>query len=145
MPPGSNDSSSQTLTPDPDDDPAGLVHSTSAVQSHTTYQNRSSEDPEFISDSYTCTEVIEGAKSTGVPGLKRLPYEILSYIVQELSLDTIFNLALTCHHFQYLVREGALCKMLLRVSSDSANCLSVTDTTTLVESSIFAGSCGCGG
>ncbi|ETS81711.1 hypothetical protein PFICI_06713 [Pestalotiopsis fici W106-1] len=98
MPPGSSASASQTLTPGSfrtDDDTTEIVHSASV----------------------THTNASEGPEITRVPGFKRLPYEILSYIVQELSLETIFDLAQTCHHFEYLVREVNLCKMLLRLKA----------------------------
>lgn len=49
------------------------------------------------------------------PGFQRLPYEILTFIVRDLTLEDIYDLSRTCHHFQYLVREENLARMLLRV------------------------------
>ncbi|KAI0005635.1 hypothetical protein F4779DRAFT_47366 [Xylariaceae sp. FL0662B] len=46
-------------------------------------------------------------------GLQRLPYEIMAYIVQDLTIDDIFNLSLCSHHFQYVVREESLCKAII--------------------------------
>lgn len=48
-------------------------------------------------------------------GIKRLPYELLVFILRELSLESIYALAQTCHHFGYLIRDEKLCKMLLKV------------------------------
>ncbi|KAI1778303.1 hypothetical protein F4818DRAFT_294929 [Hypoxylon cercidicola] len=47
------------------------------------------------------------------PGLQRLPYEIMAYIVKYLDIDEIFDLSLCCHHFQYLVREESFCKAII--------------------------------
>ncbi|KAI2625862.1 hypothetical protein GGR54DRAFT_629304 [Hypoxylon sp. NC1633] len=47
------------------------------------------------------------------PGLQRLPYEIMAYIVKLLDIDEIFDLSLSCHHFQYLVREESFCKAII--------------------------------
>jgi hypothetical protein len=144
MPPASNDGTSQAITPNTDYDPAGLVHSTSTIRSHVVYQTHASECPASIQGSTTRPKSLDAVEFTGVSGFKRLPYEILSYIVQELSLETIFDLAQTCHHFQYLMREVSLCKMLLKVSSDSSSCPSFADTIVPVEGTIFSGIRGCG-
>ncbi|KAI0851266.1 hypothetical protein F5Y00DRAFT_251854 [Daldinia vernicosa] len=45
--------------------------------------------------------------------LQRLPYEIMSYIVYYLDIDEIFDLSLSCRHFQYLVREERFCKAII--------------------------------
>ncbi|KAI0179107.1 hypothetical protein GGR52DRAFT_534844 [Hypoxylon sp. FL1284] len=46
-------------------------------------------------------------------GLQRLPYEIMAYIVGYLDIDEIFDLSLSCQHFQYLVREERFCKTII--------------------------------
>ncbi|KAI1662636.1 hypothetical protein F4813DRAFT_378216 [Daldinia decipiens] len=48
-----------------------------------------------------------------VSNLQRLPYEIMSYIVNYLDIDEIFDLSLTCRYFQYLVREERFCKAII--------------------------------
>ncbi|KAI8963701.1 hypothetical protein F5Y11DRAFT_318390 [Daldinia sp. FL1419] len=48
-----------------------------------------------------------------VSKLQRLPYEIMSYVVKYLEIAEIFDLALTCHHFQYLVREERFCRAII--------------------------------
>ncbi|KAH8671036.1 hypothetical protein BX600DRAFT_537368 [Xylariales sp. PMI_506] len=50
-------------------------------------------------------------------GLQRVPYEIISYILQDLTLDDVFSLAQTSRHFLYLIREESLCKMLLKIKA----------------------------
>ncbi|KAM0809111.1 hypothetical protein AB5N19_09454 [Seiridium cardinale] len=52
-----------------------------------------------------------------VSNIRRLPYEILSIIVKELSLNTIYDLSQSCRHFQYLIRDENLCKMLLKIKA----------------------------
>ncbi|KAI0024180.1 hypothetical protein F4780DRAFT_768869 [Xylariomycetidae sp. FL0641] len=47
------------------------------------------------------------------PGLLRLPYELVSYVVHDLDIDDIFGLSLCCHHFAYLAREERICKAIL--------------------------------
>ncbi|KAI1389798.1 uncharacterized protein F4822DRAFT_214184 [Hypoxylon trugodes] len=47
------------------------------------------------------------------PGLQRLPYEIMAYIVKYLTIDQIFNLSLCSRHFQYLVREESFCRAIM--------------------------------
>lgn len=59
--------------------------------------------------------------------IRRLPYEILSHIVQDLSLETIFDLSQSCRYFQYLVREVNLCKMLVKVNWYRSNCLTLAN------------------
>lgn len=50
------------------------------------------------------------------PGLQRLPYEIMAYIVKHLDIDEVFDLSLSSRHFQYLVREERFCKAIITVS-----------------------------
>ncbi|KAI1844633.1 hypothetical protein JX265_014113, partial [Neoarthrinium moseri] len=38
----------------------------------------------------------------------------MTYIVRRLTLEEIYDLSRSCRHFQYLIREENLCKMLLR-------------------------------
>ncbi|KAI6082423.1 hypothetical protein F4821DRAFT_214923 [Hypoxylon rubiginosum] len=51
--------------------------------------------------------------SRRTPGLQRLPYEIMAHIVKYLDIDEIFDLSLSCNHFQYLVREESFCKAIV--------------------------------
>lgn len=53
---------------------------------------------------------------SGIPGLKRLPYELVSYIVQELDIEDVFNWSLCCKHFQYIIRDDHFCKPVVTVS-----------------------------
>ncbi|KAI0134413.1 hypothetical protein BJ170DRAFT_679303 [Xylariales sp. AK1849] len=46
-------------------------------------------------------------------GIQRLPYEIISYIIQDLKLEEIYDLASCSRHFQFLIREESLCRLLL--------------------------------
>lgn len=76
-------------------------------------------------------------------GILRLPYEIVSCIIQRLPLRTIFGLAQSCRHFEYLIRDNNLCKMLLKVCWTQSLCFAGkctqfnhTDIVT-VESSLF--------
>ncbi|KAJ3570003.1 hypothetical protein NPX13_g5884 [Xylaria arbuscula] len=48
--------------------------------------------------------------SSGIPGLQRLPYELVSYVVQQLDIEDVFNWALCCKHFQYIIRDDQFCK-----------------------------------
>jgi hypothetical protein len=48
--------------------------------------------------------------------LTSLPYEVLSNIVGNINFDDIFNLALTCKHFKYLLTEESICKLIVQVS-----------------------------
>jgi hypothetical protein len=49
--------------------------------------------------------------------LVRLPYELVAYVVQDLSLDDICSLSYTCKKFRFLVQEAKIAKRLLEVSS----------------------------
>ncbi|KAI1380859.1 hypothetical protein F4677DRAFT_404876 [Hypoxylon crocopeplum] len=51
------------------------------------------------------------------PGLQRLPYEIMAYIVNHLDIDEIFDLSLCGRHFQYLVREESFCKAIINAKA----------------------------
>lgn len=46
--------------------------------------------------------------------LSKLPYEIISLIVQELDLDDVFHLSLS-PRFSYLIQEDRVCKAILEV------------------------------
>ena len=48
--------------------------------------------------------------------VRRLPYEIIAYIAQSLDISDVFNLSLTCQHFQYLIHEKNICKTVLEVT-----------------------------
>ncbi|KAI0095444.1 hypothetical protein F4814DRAFT_182122 [Daldinia grandis] len=48
-----------------------------------------------------------------VSNLQRLPYEIMAYIMNYLDIDEIFDLSLSCRHFQYLVREERFCRAII--------------------------------
>ncbi|KAI1466031.1 uncharacterized protein F4812DRAFT_94237 [Daldinia caldariorum] len=48
-----------------------------------------------------------------VSKLQRLPYEIMAYIVEYLDIDEIFDLSLSCRHFQYLVKEESFCRAII--------------------------------
>ncbi|KAI1763990.1 hypothetical protein GGR53DRAFT_495755 [Hypoxylon sp. FL1150] len=47
------------------------------------------------------------------PGLQRIPYEIMGYIVEYLEIVEVFDLSLCGPHFQYLVREERFCKAII--------------------------------
>ncbi|KAI1113019.1 hypothetical protein F5Y14DRAFT_419340 [Nemania sp. NC0429] len=48
--------------------------------------------------------------SPRTPGLLRLPYELVAYIVRSLGIDDVFSFSLCCKHFQYIIREDRFCK-----------------------------------
>lgn len=52
--------------------------------------------------------------------LSKLPYEIISLIVQELELDDVFHLSLS-PRFSYLIKEDRVCKAILEVLSCPTN------------------------
>ncbi|KLU86406.1 hypothetical protein MAPG_05420 [Magnaporthiopsis poae ATCC 64411] len=45
--------------------------------------------------------------------IRRLPWEIVSYVVQDLDLDDFVSLSLSCRHFQSLLRDDNICRRLL--------------------------------
>ncbi|KAK3944952.1 hypothetical protein QBC46DRAFT_130805 [Diplogelasinospora grovesii] len=45
--------------------------------------------------------------------IAKLPYELVSYVVQHLDLEDVRNLSLTCRRFQYLVHEENIAKAIL--------------------------------
>ena len=47
--------------------------------------------------------------------LRHLPYEIVFYVAQQLDLEDVYNLSLTCRQFQYLAKEDNICKAVLEV------------------------------
>jgi F-box domain len=49
-------------------------------------------------------------------GLISLPYEVLANIVGGINFDDVFNLALTCKNFKYLIIEESICKSIMQVS-----------------------------
>lgn len=49
--------------------------------------------------------------------LSKLPYEIISLIVQELEIDDVFHLSLS-PRFNYLIKEDRVCKLILEVLSN---------------------------
>lgn len=58
----------------------------------------------------------DGLLPSPLPGLQRLPYEIVSNIALSLTLDSIFDLALCSRHFQYVIRENNFCRIIVMVS-----------------------------
>jgi hypothetical protein len=46
-----------------------------------------------------------------------LPNELLSYIVQHLDANDLFNLALSCRHFQELIRDENIYRRVLKVTA----------------------------
>ncbi|KAI1502810.1 hypothetical protein F5X99DRAFT_377538 [Biscogniauxia marginata] len=44
------------------------------------------------------------------PGIQRLPYEIMAYIIMELDIVEIFDFSRCAPHFRYLVQEENICK-----------------------------------
>lgn len=55
--------------------------------------------------------------------LSKLPYEIISLIVQELEIDDVFHLSLS-PRFNYLIKEDRVCKSILEVLSKRTQALS---------------------
>ncbi|ORY65519.1 uncharacterized protein BCR38DRAFT_199084 [Pseudomassariella vexata] len=49
-----------------------------------------------------------------VSGLQRLPYEMVSLIISHLTIEETFDLALSCHHLEYLIRETDFCKAVVK-------------------------------
>lgn len=47
--------------------------------------------------------------------LTGLPYEVLSIITEELDLEDIFNLGLTCPRLLYLIQDNRTCRGILEV------------------------------
>ncbi|KAI0474398.1 hypothetical protein F4859DRAFT_483057 [Xylaria cf. heliscus] len=45
-----------------------------------------------------------------IPGLQRLPYELVAYVVEYLDIEDVFNWSLCNKYFQYIVREDRFCK-----------------------------------
>lgn len=48
-------------------------------------------------------------------GLAKLPYELLSFVVEDLDLVDIRNLSLVSKRFQYLTEESSMAKQILEV------------------------------
>lgn len=55
--------------------------------------------------------------------LSKLPYEIISLIVQELEIDDVFHLSLS-PRFNYLIKEDRICKPILEVPFHGIQALS---------------------
>lgn len=51
--------------------------------------------------------------------LVKLPYELLSYVVQQLDLADVCSLSFTCKTFQFLLHEHNIAKLLLEVNGSS--------------------------
>jgi len=49
-------------------------------------------------------------------GLISLPYEVLSNIVGNVSIEDAFSLGQTCQSLKYLLKEESICKLILQVS-----------------------------
>lgn len=50
------------------------------------------------------------------PSLINLPYEVISYVVEDIGIEDVLNLARTCKKLQYLEREENITRKLLEVS-----------------------------
>ncbi|KAI1283928.1 hypothetical protein F5Y07DRAFT_94154 [Xylaria sp. FL0933] len=50
------------------------------------------------------------ATPSRIPGLQRLPYELVASIVQSLDIEAVFHWSLCSRHFQYIIREDLFCK-----------------------------------
>lgn len=50
------------------------------------------------------------------PGLLRLPYELVAYIVESLDIQDVFHWSLSSKHFQYIICEDRFCKPVVIVS-----------------------------
>jgi hypothetical protein len=60
--------------------------------------------------------VVHSHSTLDVMSIAKLPYELVSYVVQHLDLEDVRNLSLTCRRFQYLVHEENIAKAILNVS-----------------------------
>jgi len=49
-------------------------------------------------------------------GLISLPYEVLSNVIGNVTIEDAFSLGQTCQALQYLFREESICKLILQVS-----------------------------
>jgi len=49
-------------------------------------------------------------------GLISLPYEVLSNIIDNVTIEDAFSLSQTCQALQYLLKEESICKLILQVS-----------------------------
>lgn len=47
--------------------------------------------------------------------LLKLPYEMVSYVLDELNLDDVWQLSLTCRHLRSVVTKSNIAKRLLEV------------------------------
>ncbi|KAI2640246.1 hypothetical protein GGS21DRAFT_505881 [Xylaria nigripes] len=60
-----------------------------------------------------------------IPGIQRLPYELVAYIVQHLDIEDVFHWSLCCKTFQYIIREDRFCRTV--VMAKAANTLEARD------------------
>jgi hypothetical protein len=47
--------------------------------------------------------------------ITKLPIEVISFIVREISLEDQLNLSLSCHHFKYIITDDGICRRSLLV------------------------------
>jgi hypothetical protein len=47
--------------------------------------------------------------------LVKLPYELVSYVVENLDLEDVRSLSLVCRRFQFLMQEASIAKVILEV------------------------------
>ncbi|TLS24104.1 hypothetical protein PpBr36_08367 [Pyricularia pennisetigena] len=52
--------------------------------------------------------------------IRHLAWEVISYIAHELDVDDLFNLSLSCRHFQCLIRDNNICKRVLQSAAPSS-------------------------
>ncbi|KAI1819083.1 hypothetical protein F4861DRAFT_188264 [Xylaria intraflava] len=60
-----------------------------------------------------------------IPGIQRLPYELMAYIVRHLGVEDVFHWSLCSKHFQYMIREDRFCKPV--ITSKAADTLEARD------------------
>lgn len=118
--PASHGSTSRTITPIGSDDDLALDQITSTPRPNAlgpaTVQGGSAATNAHASNQYNHYNTpVRSITATG-SSILHMPYEIVSYIVQALALETIYDLSQSCRRFQYLIKDENICKMLLRVS-----------------------------
>jgi len=64
------------------------------------------------------------------PGIQRMPYELIAWIVKDLEVEDTFNLSLCCKQFQYIIREDRFCKPVIKVSEASSVTLNTASQLT---------------
>ncbi|KAI0405992.1 hypothetical protein F4802DRAFT_613960 [Xylaria palmicola] len=55
-----------------------------------------------------------------VPGLQKLPYELIAYIVDDLDIEDVFHWSLCNKHFQFIIREERFCKSVITKKAPSS-------------------------